>query len=91
LFALFSLFSDLAMSISSYVASHFVLQDSQTYSNFWLPYITTAQVAGSTVQLTTATALSLAQNGKLLYWLEGLPAVLLLGDLSWYIYRLKAT
>jgi hypothetical protein len=168
LFALFSLFSDLVMSISSHVAFHFVLQDSQTYSNgsgasgnsmsndiayytgsgfwlcligtvlifvgygmltrtetqlqenskvsfassslsilglilavigtllalaafLWLPYITTAQVVGSTMQLTTATALSLAQNGQSLYWLEGLSAVLLLGGIGWYIYRLKAT
>jgi hypothetical protein len=57
----------------------------------WLPYITTAQVVGSNVQLTAATALSLAQNGKPLYWLEGLSTILLLGGIGWYIYRLKAT
>jgi hypothetical protein len=168
LLVLFSLFSDLAISMSPHVAYHSVLQDTQAYSNgasasgggsgngfayytgsgfwlcllgavlifigygvlaraeiqlqgnpqtssapsspgilgliiafigtllalgafLWLPYITTAHIAGSGVQLITATALSLAQSGKFLYWLEGLSAVLLLGGISWYLYRIKAT
>jgi hypothetical protein len=53
----------------------------------FLPYITTAQVSGTDIQLTTSTALQLALEGNKIFWLEGLLTGILIAGIGWQILR----
>src|SRR5438876_279403 len=56
-----------------------------------LPYITTAQVSGKDIQLTTSTAWQFALEGNKIFWLGGLLTGILIAVTGWQIFRSRTT